>query len=51
MEGRFEILVLIVRYIFFGGYILMGETRMNGSVYKYCKIFSYKFFSFFSYML
>lgn len=51
MEWRFQTLVLMVKHTFPGGYTLMGETRMYGSIHKHCKISSHKPFCFFSYML
>lgn len=48
---KITILVLQVKYTFPGGYILMRETRMYGSIHKHCKISSHEPFSFFSYML
>lgn len=50
-EWRFQILALIVKYTFPGGYTLIRETRMYGSIHKHRKISSHKPFSFFSYTL
>lgn len=44
-------LVLMVKHTFPGGYILMREMRMYGSIHEHCKISGHKPFSFFSYML
>lgn len=47
--GRFQILDLIGTRTFPGGYALMREMRMYGSIHKHRKISSHKPFSFFRY--